>query len=518
MIGRRLPIGLPATVLACVAAAAGLGAGWEAVPPAAAVAAEEVRALCSREGYAESDFWEVARALGIAAAIVEEETFSDLQARGEALSFTRAEIERLRALGLLTPAAAARPEAHWLARGENWPRVLAAAARAGVKVATAAASGYRIVEFPEGYEPGGLPLGLPPTLAARLAAQGVRPLPAAGLTRARYKVRTLPLSASAAAQLRAARSAPGGILRLTLGPGGVEETLGMLRSRLRELRSEGALALEAVETAAAPTGGGWRWPVLAWLAGFLGPLVCVRAALQVLRRAGAWAPRAVPAASPVLELAAAAAAAAGAGAAFGLIQRFAYVSSPALLPENPWTAAALGPPLALAALALFGPDWAEISKLLRRPVTVGGLLGAAGLAALCTAVLSPEGIPGWKTLRAGAGPWLDENLGWWARWRWREALVGYPCLVQALALLHKKWNCPDCADSKTGWASGDPRGWLLAGLAAPVAVMCAFANAGLPAEEAAYQSAWAAGVGGILGGVLVCARVARAPSPAQAEK
>ncbi len=503
----RLPPWAVAAAGAGVAVAAGYGAGWEALAPAAALSAREVRSVCSREGYSERDFWERARAAGVSAAVVEEESFAELGVRGEIVSFTRAEIERLRALGLLPSGAAVKPEAHWLPKGENFSRILQAAGRAGVKVSTASVAGLRMVEFSEGYDPSGLPLGLPPGLAARLAAGGIRPLSAFGLSQSRERVRVLAAGASPAAQMRAARSGPGGILRLGIDSGsGVEETLAVLRSRLRQLRAAGALGTQAQEAAVAPAGTGWRWPALAWLAGFLGPLVCVRAALQTLRRTLSWVPRSLPAASPVLEIAAGVAACAAAGAAFGLIQRLAFVSVPALLPENPWTAAALGPPLALAAAALYGPQWAELSKLMKRSVTVGDLLGALGLAALAAALLSPEEVPGWRTLRAGAGPWLDEHMTWWVRWRWREALVGYPCLVYSLALLQVKWRCSDCEESKTGWASGDTRGWLLAGMAAPVAVMCAFANAGLPAAEAAWQSACAAFFGGALGGVLVWLR------------
>ena len=90
----------------------------------AAVDASAMAGLSGRRPEAAGELWERLKAMGVSAVTLREETLADLSASGEVLSFSRAEVDRWRAAGLVSPSSALHGGTLWA----KDPKALARAA------------------------------------------------------------------------------------------------------------------------------------------------------------------------------------------------------------------------------------------------------------------------------------------------------------------------------------------------------------------------------------------------------
>jgi len=499
-----------------------------------AIDSDEAVALCAASSVKLEDFWARAKAIGVAAAIVRPQPLEDAVERGEILHFTRAEVERWKAVGLLPPNAPLRPDSFWTKDARLYDALLQAMSSQGVSPTTGTLAGFRFIVAPEGrdialrgYDPvrvaalgGVVPIyadDSEPVSRAQLRweASGVvgravndggpDQLGPDGLT---LEAATWTLGGSKALLLRRALSTPRRLLVLRLDPrGGVDGSLDAVRSALREIEARGAsVFLPGAQPPALPDPG-WRKALClaaAWILGIFGPLLGARGGLVLLRRLRQVALEKHPALSPVLQLlgglAATAAFAALAGA---LVHAFTPREAPL---DSAWWLAALAGPIAVALLTLYTIDLEAWGKALRRPATYAALLRLLAIAAAAALLLAPR-----ATLQAlGLGGWsrVSPNLAelWWWPWRWRETLVGFPCLLQAMFLVNWRLDCPDCT-SLPPKPVNDPRGWFLLGLLAPIGIVQAVGRGGVPESAALLHTIATFLVGAGIGAVLIAWRL-----------
>jgi hypothetical protein len=464
-----------------------------------ALEASSVAAIASESGYAEKDIWERAKAIGVGAAVLREETLADLAARGEVLAFGKAEIEKWKALGLVAQGAPLKPGSLWVKDPAVVERLLAAAERRGEGVSTAAAAGYIVLEFAEGpslARPAGIDpasLKLIKSLELSIVLDDLEETEG-------WSPRLLGTQARLPAVLRAVYSHPARLLVIKLDPVlGVEKNLGRLRGLIKPLRERG-VEVGGPAPSVSPKPGLARL-ALAWLILALGPLLCARAGLESFRRIRGWVLENKPIAAPVPELAAGIAGGAAAAMILGLLAALAF--GPGMLDPLPYAAAAFVVPAIVGVAALYSFDGKR--KLGGRPVTVRDVLAWLGAAALVCLLLKP------RAALEAAGLWeaaaflgeTSESLWWW-RWRWRELAVGYPALLQALYLLERRLDCPGCLKDQP---LSDPRPWLLIGLIGPAGTIAAVAHPGAPLNMALWQSVQALILGLLFGGGLIGLRV-----------
>jgi hypothetical protein len=133
-------------------------------------------------------------------------------------------------------------------------------------------------------------------------------------------------------------------------------------------------------------------------------------------------------------------------------------------------------------------------------LTYQGALKAAVWIAILWLLIRPPHFPVY---------WLPERL-WWLPLRWREALVGVPCLLMAfyIHLQRLESKQPRAGSSKSDHKprETDPRHWLLLGLLAPIGTVHAFGLGLMPPEMLLTQTLQVFVIGSVLGGLLVVCR------------
>ncbi|MFH1724093.1 MAG: hypothetical protein ABII00_05660 [Elusimicrobiota bacterium] len=175
---------------------------------ALALEVREARALWEASGYPETYFWERARALGIAGAVLRTEPLGRHLRSGEVLRFSTGEIEKLRATGVAAPQAPLKPDALWMKDDALFARLMGWARAHGIALSAQRYGDMHVVEPPGGMKPEALSVGYDPAVADAVSRQGLTPV---------YFVVSEP-------ELRLARGA-GGPAALLIPPGyGVPET------------------------------------------------------------------------------------------------------------------------------------------------------------------------------------------------------------------------------------------------------------------------------------------------------
>lgn len=495
--------GAAAVLAAALAAAA---AAPRRVPPRAvlaAVDAEAFSALAGRRPDAADAPWERLKAMGVSAAVLREETLADVAARGEVLHFSRAEVEKWRAAGLVSPSSGLKGGTLWAKDPKALSRAADALAARGVDVASTSVGGGKTLELPSGADLSRVSAGFNPASVAALASAGILPVaPAndslASVAGQMLRTRTLPVDARPGEILRAAASRPLRLIVFRPRPAlGLEGNVELLRASLRVLRSSGApQTLPVLRPAAeeSPSRRRARW-ALVWLIGAVAPLLAVRAALQADRaarsRVCAWAPVASPVPQVLASLIAAWAVSSFAGLVVAGVAPDGWRDGTARL----WTLWTLCAPLAVGAATLFSSSkpsrrsWSE-------PVRRRDLAAALFLIAAATLLLAPRAAlrvsSFWESFdRVSAAGAL-----WWWPWRWREALVGVPCLTAAFALIESRDESAARGERAKAGLLDDPRSWLLLGLLGPAGVTAAVGGSGVPLFDAVAQglAAWGIGV------------------------
>jgi hypothetical protein len=468
-----------------------------------AVDAEAFAGLTGRRPEAAGDLWERLKAMGVSAALLREDTLADLAARGEVLNFSRPEVEKWRAAGLVSP--------NGLRGGTLWtkdPKALARAADAlaarGFDASTATVAGAKTLEIPPGVELSRVPAGFDPVVVAGLSSAGLLPVAASSgplveVAGRGLWTRTLPVDASRGEILRAALGRPLRLLVFRPRPElALEANLEFLRASLRIVREAGQPATLPAPRPVPFESGAARLARLAlvWLLGAAGPLLAARAALQTARLMRPRVCSTAPLASPVPQILA--------GLAGGwAVAAFAGLVAAGVAPEGwrdgsarAWTVWTWCAPLAVGSAALFAEAGSSRRGGWAAPVRRRDLAALAALALAAAALVAPR-----SALRASA-LWgeldrLPAGALWWWPWHWRAALVGVPCLGTALALIERRDGASDPRRVKRGGLS-EPRGWLLLGLLGPAGLVAAVGAGGAPLADALGQgaAAWALGLAG----------------------
>lgn len=305
------------------------------------------------------------------------------------------------------------------------------------------------------------------------------------------------------------------VLRLDAGSG-LDANREALRGLLRRMRERGySQDLQPELRGARPLSAGALWVrlVVGFLLAVFGPILALRQGLKALRSLGPG--KRLPEASPFLEAltasAVTAAVCAGMGlAAYAMLSVGAWRLDAAPIAWGAWGGALT---LLISSAALYFPEPRELRRLARRPwgplAKAAALTAAAFLILLAPAALEERGPASW--LRA-LSAW--QPFWWWAVDRWRELLIGYPCLFVGFCLHLRRIGPGHPRKSEPG----DPRPWLLLGLFAPMGLIQVLARARIPFEEALAQSLYVAAAGTGAGLLLLAARHAftRLPSPRRA--
>lgn len=491
-----------------------------------ALDAQEAAALCVREGLSLADFWQRAEAMGVGAAVVREEPLKAVARRGGLLMFSRDEIEKWRAAGLVSPSMPLKPGAVWIKDPGVLEQVLQAAARAGVAVATSTAAGYHLVHFPDALAASGsledAPLGtydpeIVKSLEGRRLTKIFVPMTASpSATSFRwaersFEERSLPVGAALPRLLQTIYSHPARLLVVRLTEPAVEANFEKLRALLGELKRRGVpVALPEQAPSAGPAPEKFQRRLMQLLLLFFavfGPLLSARGGLTALKRARVLVLARWPVAAPVGQLLAGAAAVAAASVIVGVAARACFDSLGYLSPWRAWARAGVVAPMIIAGLTLYTIDLDEWAKALASPASYARFLQLIFFAAAALLLVEPRRALVWlhhpallSRLQAASA------LPWWWSWRWREILIGWPCFLQALFLINWRMDCPDCS-SLEEQPLHDPRVWFMLGLFAPIGIVAALGQELAPAELALAQTGWAALAGLILGAVLIALRL-----------
>ncbi len=506
----RIEILLAAPVLALALLAAGTAPQRVGVRSVlAAVDAESFAALAALRPETAGDLWDRLKAMGVSAAILREESLADLAARGEVLNFTRAEVERWRAAGLISQSSSLRGGTLWSKDAKSLVRAMEAFAAAGIDATTTTISGARGLDVPPGIELGRIPAGFDPAAVAALSSAGLIPVAAstdsvASLAGQRLWVRTLGVGARPGEILRAAMSRPMRLIvfhpRLDAGlDANLEHLRGALRT-LRDVDQPSTLPDEPPPLAEGKFESGARL-LLVWFLGAAGPLLAVRAALHVARSLRRKVEELAPLSSPVPQVVA------GLGAAWATA---AFVAL-AVVGAAPigwrdggargwmiWTWCA---PVVVGAIAIFsaaGPKWSESWST---PVRRRDLAALAVLAGAATLLLGPRAAVRISAFWESFDQISAAGAFWWWPWHWRAALVGVPSLALALAFVEK------CDAVEGPHSIGvDPRSWLALGLLGPAGLVAVVGGGGSTLTDALAHGGWAWLIGMAVAGLLVLAR------------
>ncbi len=496
------------------ALAAAAGAPRRAVDRVAlaGVDAEAFAGLSGRRPEAAGDLWERLKAMGVSAVILREETLADLAARGAVLNFSRAEVEKWKAAGLVSSSSGLRGGTLWAKDPKDLARAADALAARGLDVSTASVGGAKAVELAPGVDLARVPAGFDPAAVAALSSAGLLPVAAS----------TAPVVAVAGRLLWTRTldedAAPGEIMRAALGRPmrlivfrpradlGLEPNLALLRESLRALRDAGQPSTLPAPRAPDGESGGLRRLRLAlvWLLGAVGPLIAARAALQAGRLARPRVCATAPVASPVPQVLA--------GLAGGwLVAAFAGLVVAGVAPDGwrdgsarAWMVWTWCAPLAVGAAALFVSTAPSRRGGWSAPVRRRDLASLALLAAAAALLLAPRAAVRASSVWESFDRLAATGALWWWPWHWRAALVGVPCLGTALGLIEARDGAADPRRPKAFWS--DPRGWLLLGLLGPAGLVAAIGGGGAPLDDALLHgaAAWALGLAGaaVVAGVL----------------
>jgi len=469
----------------------------------AAVDAEAVAGLSGRRPEAAGDLWERLKAMGVSAVMLREETLADLAARGEVLNFSRAEVDKWKAAGLISPSSGIRGGTLWSKDSKALSRAAEALAARGLDVSTAAVGGAKALELPAGVELARVPAGFDPAAVAALSGAGLLPIaastaPLVEVAGRRLWTRTLAVDAAPGEILRAAYGRP---LRLIVfrprAELGLEENLALLRASLRVLRgAELPATLPAPRPPSDESGASRRARLLlVWALGGAAPLLAARAALQAGRLARSRVCAIAPVSSPVPQVLA--------GLAGGwLVAAFAGLVVAGAAPEGwrdgsarAWTVWTWCAPFAVGAAALFASAKPEKRGGWAAPVRRRDLAAMAAFALAAALLLAPRAAVRASSLWESFDRLSAAGALWWWPWHWRAALVGVPCLALALGLIEARDGAENPNEARSGvWS--DPRGWLLLGLLGPAGLVAAIGGGGEPIDSALVHgaSAWALGL------------------------
>ncbi len=476
-----------------------------------AVEADAFAALTGRTPASTPELWERLKAMGISAVVLREETAAELAARGEVLHFSRAEVEKWRALGLVAAGGGPKPDSLWARDARVLTRLSGALAARGIDVSTATIGGVRSLEMPAGVDLALVPAGFDPETVAVVSAAGLIPVAAstgavASVAGHRLWIRNLPVAARPPELLRAVNGRAMRLLVLKPVSGvGLDENLERLRTALRIVKSAG---FAAVLPEAAPLTERKAWRLFLFYAiGLLGPLLAARAGLAVERTVRGWVARRAPIASPVPETLA------GLSIVWAVASCAGLLAAASLAPEwreelaRSWTIWTLSAPMIVGAAALFASEGPAARARWLAPLRMRDLAVAVVLISALWGLLAPR-----AALRA-AGIW--ESVGrlsaaadvlWWWPWRWREILIGTPSLMLALILIGKRETAAQAGGvTRAPALLGDPRVWLTLGLLAPSGAVAAIGAGGAPPALAVLQGAAACALGAVLG--LAAARL-----------
>jgi len=503
------------------ALAAALAAAWAAPGRSgdravlAAVDAEAFAGLAGLRPEAAGDLWDRLKAMGVSAAVLREETLADLTARGEVLDFSRAEVGRWRAAGLVSPSSSLRGGTLWAKDAKALARASDALSARGLDVSTAAAAGGRAIVIPAGADLARVPAGFDPAVVGALSSAGL--LPVAASTGAVVAVagrtlwtRTVAVDARRGEILRAALSRPLRLIVFRPSPErDLEGNLESLRESLRVLRDAGQPAILPAPRPASGEGAPSRLARLAlvWLLGAAGPLLAARAALQSARAMRSRVCALAPVAAPVPQVLAGLAAAWAVAAFAGLVVAGAAPEGWRDGGARAWTLWTWCAPLAVGASALFASAKPSRRGGWASPVRRRDVAALAGFALAAALLLAPRAAVRASALWESFDRLSASGVLWWWPWHWRAALVGVPCLALALGLIETRdASSAQGRHAKTGDAS-DPRGWLLLGLLGPSGLIAAAGGGGSPLFESLRQgaAAWVLGLAGAaaLTGLLV---------------
>lgn len=504
---------------------------------------EEVRELTARSGYSLQDFWERAQAIGARAVVLSPESAQSLWERGEILHFTES---HALAWPWVNASAVAKGNTLWTHNRTLLQRLQTSAASQKVAFATASVGGTFYLRLPEGLEVRTLSAGFNPEICRWAQASGlilalepdesnswVPPAMVAGRTiyltdpssenfgsilqmaKDRGAQAAWPDSARALdfgsagiadarvmlAEFLTPKYISGRLWRAVWGRGsrllvlpmpaedGIETNLARLRGIARRLRDADFTfdLSKAAEPLSSWDAVGIMRCVLAFLLAVIGPLLAVRQGLAALRCVSCktrW-PQSYPVPELALGTLRTAAVAAGIGlACCALLSLPGWNSGLSRIYWDLWN---FGVPMAFSILALYAEDFKGWRKWLERPLTYREALKAAMWFAVIALLIRPPHFPVYL---------LPERL-WWLPLRWREALVGVPCLFMAFYIhLHR-------LESKHPRAGSDPRHWLILGLLAPIGTVHAFGLGLMPPEMLLAQTVQIFLIGAVLGGLLV---------------
>lgn len=501
------------SVLAIVAAVV----MWETRAPSQrvvlpAVEADAFAALTGRAAASTPELWERLKAMGVAAVVLREETGAELAARGEVLHFSRQEVEKWRMLGLVAAGGGPKPDSMWARDAKVLARLSGALAARGIDVSTAVASGGgRSLELPPGVDLARVPAGFDLEVVSVVSAAGLIPVaastsPFVSVAGHVLWMRSLPVTARPPELLRAVNGRAMRLLVLRPSAGlGLEANLEQMRAALKIVKSAGLPGvLPAGTFADAPSQLEKAARLFLFYAiGLLGPLLAVRAGLGAERAVRGWIAARAPIAAPVPEVLAGLCVAWAAATAAGLLAAAAVAPARREELARAWTLWTLSAPLIVGAAALFASEGPAVRARWRAPLRMRDLAAACVLIGALFGLLAP------RTALRAAGIWESvDRLSaaadalWWWPWRWREILIGTPCLTLALILVGKREEAQDGRGARSLMFLGDPRGWLALGLLAPAGAVASIGAGGAPISLAVVQGAAACAIGAALGFVL----------------
>ncbi len=506
----------PRRILLVALAAAAATAVWQAWPVLEravlpAVEAEAFTALTGRTAASTPELWERLKAMGIAAVVLREETAADLAARGALLHFSRAEVEKWRALGLVAAGGGPKPDSLWTKDARVLARLHPSATGPGGGAYGAVAGGWAL-ELASGVDLARVPAGFDPETLAVVSSAGLIPVmastgPSMSVAGRRFWVRSLSVAARPPELLRAVNGRALRLLILKPSAGvGLDDNLERLRAALKVVKSAG---LPAVLSSSAPGAPAARLEkvvrlFLLYAIGLLGPLLAVRAGLGAERTVRRWVAAHAETAAPVPETLAGLAAAWATASAAGLLAAMSVAPGAREALARSWTVWTLSAPLVAGAAALFASEGRALRARWRAPLRLSDLAAAFVLALALFGLLAPR-----AALRA-TGIWeLVDSLPsvadvlWWWPWRWREILIGTPSLVLALILIGKRETAArDGGSDNAPKFLGDPRGWLVLGLLGPAGTVAAIGAGGAAPTLSVAHGAVAAAIGAALGFLL----------------
>ncbi|MBI3289417.1 MAG: hypothetical protein HYZ74_07865 [Elusimicrobia bacterium] len=481
-----------------------------------AVEAEAYAALSGRSPAAAPQMWERLKAMGVGAVILREESAAELVARGEVLHFSRAEVEKWRALGFVANGAGPKPDSLWAKNSKALSRLSSALAARGIDASTSSIAGSRALELPPGVDLGFVPAGFAPETVTVVSAAGLIPVaastsPSVAVAGQNFWIRSLPAASGAPELMRAAHGRSRRLLILRPSPGlSLEDNLERLREALRIVRRAGfSSVLPAGEVA--PPVSSWEAALrlaLFYMVGLFGPLIAARVGLRAERGVHAWVVARAPIATPVPQIIAGLAAVWAAASAAGLLAWSLPDPGTREAFARGWSLWTLSAPLAVGAVALFAGEGPSLESRWRAPLRWRDLVGVGALIVALACLLAPR-----ASLRL-AGVWesvdrlsVAADALWWWPWRWREILVGAPSLVLALVLVDARADAKEGCQTCGPGLLGDPRGWLALGLLAPAGTVAAIGAGYVPAKAALVQGAAAFAIGAVIGLALALLRV-----------